>query len=182
MFLAVAVGLMVLHVADVEAASQKLALAGAVIAETVEVMRMAAFLAFLEAEAILAANITACIRKSSKVLGAAVWTVLKYRRLLAALLADSITVIRLAAVAAQLFNDALVAALLMALVKDLSCMLAALVVQADLLAMNTHVVMLPVIASALFCHIESLIGIAFRMGGCYGQSTREQGQGHQYKC
>lgn len=182
MFLAVAGRLMVLHAADVDAAPQKLAFAGAVIAETIEVMSMATLLAFLEAEAILAANIAACIGMTYSILGAAAWTVLKDHTRLAALIADSITVRRLAAVVAQLFDDALLAALLMALVKDLSCMLVALVVPADLLADNIHAAMLAVHASALFCLIESLPRVAVRIGGCGGQSTREQSQGHQHKC
>jgi hypothetical protein len=182
MFLAVAGSIMLVHVADIEAAPQKLAFAGTFITESVEVMGMPAFLAFLEAEAILAANITVCICKSRHVLGAAARTVLKDHTRLAALLADSITVRHLTAVAAQLFNDALLAILLMALVKDLFCMLAALVVLADHFADDIHAAMMVIHASTFFRHVQSLIGIAFRMGGRYGQSAREQGQGHQYEC
>lgn len=182
MFLAVAGGLMVLHAADVYAASEKLAFAGAFITESVEVMRMATLLAFLEAEAILAANIAARICLIYDIFSAAAWTVLVNYARFAALIADTIAVECLAAVVAQLFNDALLAVLLMALVIDLFCMLAALVVPTDLLADDIHAAMMVIHASTFFRHVQSLIGIAFRMGGRYGQSAREQSQGHQYEC
>jgi len=165
MFLAAAGGLMVLHAymvlhaAEVDAASQVLAFAGAFVAESIEVMRMAAVLAFLEAEAILAADIAARIRQSSDILGAAARTVLIDSARLTAFVANSITVERLAAIVAHLFDDALQAAWFLAFI-DARSVHAAFIVFAYLAADSLNAAMLAVLASALLCLIKGLSGAA----------------------
>lgn len=159
MFLAAAGGLMVLHAAEVDAAPQVLAFAGAFVAESIEVMRMAAVLAFLEAEAILAADIAARIRQSRDILGAAARTVLVDSARLTAFVANSITVERLAAIVAHLLDDALQAAWFLAFI-DARSVHAAFIVFAYLAADSLNAAMLAVLASALLCLIKGLSGAA----------------------
>jgi hypothetical protein len=156
-FLAIA-GRLIVRVAEIEAAPQVLAFAGAFVAKSIEVMRIAAFLAFLEAEAILAANITACICLTYHILSAAAWTVLVNCARLTALIADSIAVERLSALIAFLFDDALQAAIFLAFIKGTVRlgMHAAFIALTYFFADRMHAIMLAVLAPALFCFIKNL--------------------------
>lgn len=81
---------MVVLAAGVEAAPQVIAFAGAIITESVEVLSMTAFIAFLEAIAVLAAKIAARIRMAGYILGTAAWAVLVDCAPLLAIVANSI--------------------------------------------------------------------------------------------
>ena len=162
---------MILHAANIDAASQKLAFAGAFIAKSIEVLRMAAIFALLKAEAILAADIAVCIGMAYEIFGTAARAVLINSTRLAAFFADAVAKGSLAAVFAHFFNDALQAVMFLALVKDAACMFAAIIFIADHLADDKHAVMMAVLASAFFCFVRILFCIAARICGSCGHST-----------
>jgi hypothetical protein len=110
-FFAVSIGFRVLHIAKVVAASDILASAGALVAVSVEVVIVAAFIAFLEAIAILTAIVTAPVRMLAEILSTTAWTVFIDFTRLTALVADPIAVVGLVALVAMLKHDALEAAL-----------------------------------------------------------------------
>jgi hypothetical protein len=99
-----------LRVAKVVAAPDILASAGALVAVSVEVVIVAAFIAFLEAIAILAAVVTASVSMLAEILGATAWTVFINLARLTALVTDPIAVVSLATLVAMLKDDALKAA------------------------------------------------------------------------
>lgn len=112
LFFAVFRRFMGLHIAKVVTASDILAPAGALVAVSVEVVIVAAFVAFLEAITILAAVVTACVGVFAEILGAAAWTVFINLAWLATLVTDPIAVVGLVAFVAMLKHDALKAALI----------------------------------------------------------------------
>ena len=96
-----------LRVAKVVAAPDILASAGALVAISVEVVIVAAFIAFLETIAILAAVVTAPVRMLAEILGTTAWTVFIDIARLTALVTDPIAVVSLATLVAMLKHDAL---------------------------------------------------------------------------
>ena len=95
-------GFMLLHVAKAMAAPDILASAGTLVTVSIEVMAVAAFIALLEAIAILAAYVTARICMLAEILGIAAWTVFVDLARLFALIANSIAVASLAALITML--------------------------------------------------------------------------------
>ncbi len=110
LFFTVSAWLLVLHIAKIMAASDILASAGAIVTVSVEVVIMTAFIAFLEAIAILSAEVTACISALGKILGTTAWAVFIDLTRLPALVADPVTVVGVATLVAMLKHDAFEAA------------------------------------------------------------------------
>jgi hypothetical protein len=97
---------MLMHIANVVAAPDILTSASTLVTVSIEVMTVAAFIALLDAIAILAAVVTAPVGMLAEVLGFAAWTIFVDLARLFALIANPITVVSLAALVTMLEDDA----------------------------------------------------------------------------